>query len=98
MEVQVKVHILGMDFTIKGDKPPEHYREVADYVDGLMQETSKSAPLVSTAKIAILTALRLADDLMELKSKAASKRLAGEEVSRLEALVSEIDNALERGK
>lgn len=94
----VKVHILGMDFTIKGDKDPEHYRRVAEHVDRLMQGTAKSAPLVSTAKIAILVALRLADELMELRERSASRRLADEDLARLEALAAEVEDALARSR
>ena len=57
--------IFGTDYAIKGDSDPDHIREVAHYVDNRMRKITEETPLLSTTKVAILTALNIADELLK---------------------------------
>lgn len=59
----VTVEIFGQEYKIKGDADAEHMAEVARYVDGKMKEVAEGAPVGSLAKIGILAALNIADEL-----------------------------------
>jgi cell division protein ZapA len=63
----VHVHIFGTEYKIASQADPDHTREVARYVDRTMREIAGSLSLRSVAKIAVLTAVNLADELMKEK-------------------------------
>ena len=69
----VHVHIFGTEYKIASQADPDHTREVARYVDRTMREIASSLSLRSVAKIAVLTAVNLADEL--LKEKQAGLKL-----------------------
>ena len=61
----VHVHIFGTEYKITADTDPDHTRNVAQYVDQKMREIASTLSLRSVAKIAVLTAVNLADELMK---------------------------------
>lgn len=61
----VTVSIFGTDYAISGDTDPDRIREVAHYVDSKMRTTTEANPLLSTTKVAILTALNIAEELFK---------------------------------
>ena len=61
----VHVHIFGTEYKIASKINPEHTREVARYVDRKMREIASTLSLRSVAKIAVLTAVNLADELFK---------------------------------
>ena len=61
----VHVHIFGTEYKIAAETSPDHTREVARYVDRKMREIANVLSLRSVAKIAVLTALNLADELLK---------------------------------
>jgi cell division protein ZapA len=63
----VHVHIFGTEYRITSQAGPDHTREVARYVDRTMREIASSLSLRSVAKIAVLTAVNLADELLKEK-------------------------------
>ena len=65
----VTVEIFGQEYKIKGDTDPAHMAEVAQYVDGKMKELSQGAPVGSLAKIGILAALNIADELFRERAE-----------------------------
>jgi len=80
----VHVHIFGTEYKIAAETGPDHTREVARYVDRKMREIANTLSLRSVAKIAVLTALNLADEL--LKEEEADRQMArdvGGEAARL---------------
>jgi len=72
----VKVSIVGEEYTIRSDAPPEHTRAVAAYVDAAIRSVMNAGAVVETHKAAILAALQITDELF--RSGAASAELAGE--------------------
>lgn len=66
-KTKVKVEIYGEDYVMKGAAAPEHLKLLAQYVDKKMTEISKRASHLPTSKIAVLTALNIADELSKLQ-------------------------------
>jgi len=73
----VRVNIVGEEYAIRSDAPPEHTRAVADYVDRAIRQVMHGS-VVEPSKAAILAALQITNELFE--ANAAS-----------EAVVAEID-------
>jgi cell division protein ZapA len=89
----VTVKIFGNDFRISADEEPSYIQEVARYVDQRMREVSESMVTQSPMKIAILTALNLADELNKLKNRDSFKTDVEE---KIDWMLSSLDRVLEK--
>ena len=58
---QVRVNIFGSEYVLRSDDDADYVKEVAKYVDEKMREIDRSQAIKSTARIAILAALNIAD-------------------------------------
>ena len=65
----VKVDIFGKTYTLKGDADPEYVQKVAAFVNERMNEVAGTASVASTAKVAILAAVNIADELFREQQK-----------------------------
>ena len=65
----VTVTIFGREYTLKGDSDADYVRKVADFVDQRMSEVAKNSTVASTAKVAILAAVNIADELFREQQK-----------------------------
>ena len=63
----VRVTIVGEEYAIRSDAPPEHTRRVAEYVDRAIRHVQSNGSLIETHKAAILAALQIAGELFEVK-------------------------------
>jgi len=63
----IRVQVFGSEYRIASDADPEHIREVARYIDHKMREVASSLSLRSVSKIAVLTAVNLADELFKIE-------------------------------
>ena len=84
----VSIRIFGEEYTIKTGEDPSYVEEVARMVDEKMREIASSGKVVSTTKIAILSALNIADDLLksrqgEESSSSAPGRQSDELVDKM---------------
>lgn len=59
------VEIHGQEYTIRADRDPEYVRTIANFVDDRMREVARGAGQVTSLKVAILTALNIADELFQ---------------------------------
>ena len=89
----VRVSIFGHEYTVKAPANPEYIKEVAEYVSKRMKEVEKGlASDQSTSRIAILTAMNIADELF---SKKTSSTVDTEDIEdRIQSLVEYIDESL----
>ncbi|MDX1501499.1 MAG: cell division protein ZapA [Thermoanaerobaculia bacterium] len=87
-----EVEIFGSVYSVRGDKDPEHLQELARLVDQRMKEIAKQVSTVDSAKIAILAALNIADDLFHCRKRQEGDREKIEE--RVTELTGELDQAL----
>jgi cell division protein ZapA len=89
----VNVKIYGEEYSIRSKDDPNYVHRVAGYVDEKMREVAATTNIVSSAKIAILAALNIADEYMRLKEETA---LETETVNRvLSELIKLIEGELE---
>ncbi len=65
----VQVEIYGQVYSIKGADNPAHIRELAAYLDTKMKEVEKGTGTIDPLRVAILTALTIADELNRLRVK-----------------------------
>lgn len=63
----VTVSIYGEHYTVKAGEDPGYIDTVARFVDDKMREISSGGKVVTTSKIAILTALNIADELFKCR-------------------------------
>jgi len=65
----VRVQIFGSEYQIASDTNAEQTREVARYIDRKMREVANNLSLRSVSKIAVLTAVNLADELFKAQNE-----------------------------
>ena len=88
-----QVEIYGQTYSVRADSDSSYVRELARFVDGKMREVAERAATVYSAKIAILAALNISDDLYQRE-----KRSQGDPANaraRVERLIKKLDDALE---
>ena len=69
------VEIFGTVYHVRGQENPEYLRELAGLVDGKMREIAQQVSTVDTAKIAILAALNIADELLQCRKQQEGERV-----------------------
>jgi len=66
---RVHVKIYGEEHTMRGPASPEYMKRVAHYVDEKMRQIGQSNSRLGISKIAVLTAINLADELFLLRKE-----------------------------
>ncbi len=66
---RLRVSIHGTEYMLRGRDPVAHMRQVADRVNQLMDEIASRAPMLDERRVAVLTALNLADELCKLQEE-----------------------------
>jgi cell division protein ZapA len=90
-----EVEIFGELYHVRGSEDREHLQELADLVDAKMREISQHMAQTATAdpaRIAILTALNLADELFRTEKRQEGERVEIRE--KMAILTEELDSAL----
>jgi cell division protein ZapA len=67
MSKLVKVEICGQTYSIGGDLEEKYVQELARYVDEKMRAVADATKTVDSVKLAVLTALAIADELHSLR-------------------------------
>jgi cell division protein ZapA len=88
----VQVEIFGEVYTVRGSDENGYLQELADLVDRKMWEVAEHVK-GDTARIAILAALNLADELFQIQSRQEGERVEIRE--KVAALAEELTHALE---
>ena len=87
------VEIFGRRFELRATESSEHLEELARYVDRRMRELADVSPHVDTAKLAVLTALNITDELFREQTPepgTQTERLK----HRVEGLIARVDEVL----
>ena len=79
------IKIMGHEYRVRSDSDPEHLQQVASYLDEVLREVSQST--TDTQNAAVLAALNLASEVLELRRLEAVPR------ERLQALIDLVDSA-----
>lgn len=64
---KVTVNIYNEEYVVKGNEKPDYIEMLASYVDRRMRMVQQRNVNLSTTKVAVLTALNLADELNKLQ-------------------------------
>ncbi len=84
---RVQVEIFGQVYNIKGGNDAAYMRELAAFVDGKMREIEKGTGTADPLRVAILTAITIADEFYrEREQRGAVENATGNAVKRLLAL------------
>jgi cell division protein ZapA len=87
-----KIQIYGKTYSLKSSSDQVSTEEVAAYVDAKMRELAQVRSKTSSADLAVLAALNITQELIELQNQTeAIDKAQGEKIERmLEALDEEI--------
>jgi cell division protein ZapA len=86
------VQIFGQEYKIRGFEDKSYVQRVASYVDERMRELAKGSSSLSQERLAVLTALNIADELFQ-ETKRSSETLLSLG-RRADALVAQLDQCL----
>ncbi len=95
--VRATVEIFGQRLGLRADGDEARVQEIARFVDNRMREVADRSSSVDTVKIAVLTALNIADELFqerETDQDTRQKRLE----KQAERLVLKIEEAMKPGE
>lgn len=92
-ENKVTVKIFGEEYPITGISDPAHISRVAEFVDTMMREVARVSRSKARDKVAILTALTLASELLEMRDQL--KHLEDDQSSYVDTLMNRLDIALD---
>ncbi len=85
---KVKVLINGAEYTLVTAENPEYVQRVAVRVDKTLSEISQANKKLSTAMLAMLTSINLADELVRLEDSADNLRRELADYSKSEIQLS----------
>ena len=88
----VRVEILGQRYAIRSSLDEHYVQELAAYVADKMRVASDTTPNTDILRLAILTALNLADEVFRCRDGA--RRRTAEVTERAAALEQMVDDAL----
>ena len=92
VENKVVVRIFGEEYPITGLDDPAYISKVADFVDARMQEIARQSRTRARDKVAILTALSLASELLEQSDKL--EEVTSDSGTSVDGLLAQLDRAL----
>jgi cell division protein ZapA len=94
--VRATVEIFGQRLGLRADGDEGRIQEIARFVDLRMREVADRSSSVDTVKIAVLTALNIADELFQERESDQDTRQKRLE-QQAERLVIKIDEAMKPG-
>ncbi len=92
----VTVSIFGKEYTLRGAAEAEYVRDVAAFVDQRMNEVARGTSVASTARVAILAAVNIADELFREQRRRLEEQATLED--RSERLSHLLDRELAAGR
>src|SRR3984893_6600364 len=88
MSTSKKVEVFQQTYPIQGDLDELYIRRVAAYVDEKMKAISEMSSTIDTQKVAVLTALAIADELHRLREERGEREeILKEQAERCVTLV-----------
>jgi cell division protein ZapA len=83
----IRVEIYDQAYFMRGELDPAYIRQLAEFVDGKMRAVADRTRTVDSLRVAVLTALNIADECHQLRARVAEveKRVAecGDVLDRL---------------
>lgn len=97
MTVRATVEIFGQRLGVRADGDATRLQELARFVDDRMREVADRSSSVDTVKIAVLTALNIADELFTERESDQDVRQQNLE-KQAQRLVVKLEDALKTGE
>ncbi len=97
MTVRATVEIFGQRLGVRADGDATRLQELARFVDDRMREVADRSSSVDTVKIAVLTALNIADELFTERESDQDVRQQNLE-KQAQRLVVKLEDALNTGE
>lgn len=74
-----RVKIVGEEYTIRSDVPPEHTKAIAAHVDAAIRQVLENPAITDPGKAAILAAMSVTAELFEerVRGEAVAERMRG---------------------
>jgi cell division protein ZapA len=91
----VTVRIRGHEFRVRSDDDEASLERVARYLDETMEKVGERTGTVDSLDVALLTALNLARELVEIREGRETSGSARIEPKRLRALIELTESALQ---
>lgn len=66
---RVVVSIYDQEYVVRSHEDEEYVQELASFLDQKMREIRRNSPQLTGAKVAVLTALNLTNDLFKVKGE-----------------------------
>lgn len=95
MKQSVQVSILGQQFNLRSDAPPEQVHRVARFVEDQISQVTSSGRTVDSLQAAILALLNVSAAHLE-GSPTSNSSVATDESRRLSLMIEKIETALGR--
>lgn len=67
--MSIQVEIYGMKYPIKGSSDSGHIEQLAKRVNEQMHKIAKQDPRLDVTRLAVLTAMNLADELVKIQTE-----------------------------
>jgi cell division protein ZapA len=90
----MKVEIYDQVYNVAGDLDPEYVEQLAGYVDQRMRQIARGSGAIDSIKVAVLTALSIADELHSLRQSREKNQAALR--ANAERCLKLIDQALQQ--
>jgi cell division protein ZapA len=90
----MKIEIYDQIYNVNSGQDEEYLKTLADYVDSKMREVADATRIADSLKVAVLTALNIADEMFTLRER--EKQIEGPLRKRVEKCVGMVEKALER--
>jgi cell division protein ZapA len=93
-EARTTVEIFGRRFELRATGPSGRLEDLARFVDRRMRELAEVSPHVDTAKLAVLAALNIADELLREPTTEPGTQ-SEQDRQRVEGLIARLDEVLQ---
>ncbi len=98
MKQSIQVTILGQQYTLKTEAPPEQVQKVVSFVNQRIEDVVGAHRTVDTLNTAVLTLLNVAGSYLQLKEQTAGQEEGIERLLlRLEEALAETEVGTEEG-
>jgi cell division protein ZapA len=98
MAKTIDVEIYGQRYTIKGEADADYMKQVARYVDEQMQTLARGMQTATLSKLAVLTALNIAHQLMQAQQrlKQGEAEIERRTLDLMESIEQQLDSVRSR--
>ncbi len=79
----ITVEIMGTRLQLRGGEDPEAVMNACQFVHDQIEDIREHAPTAPSLQIALMTAINIADELIQLKNKANILDAAAQKASRI---------------